>query len=146
MIQLKEFVENRDCDTIAVGATALSLNHLIYGECYYCINTTCKSMDCISLGNVVFEAYHFQDTHLCTKMSNGVYLPTAEKAILDTIVWLPENMNEGSLIEAIQTYQSRYGDKGKLELYKVADYYKVPHEFIDYWWKEAEEESDMSMG
>jgi hypothetical protein len=140
---IKEFARNRAKKTILVGESALALNHLIYGLSYWEIYTNVESMNMCSVDNVIFGYYHFHDDYGLKEISENLYLPSAEKAIFDTIVWLPENANEGFLIEALQSYQE-HNDKSKL--YECADHYGVPHEFIDYWWKEAEEESDMSMG
>ena len=77
------------------------------------------------------------------EMEKGVYVPTSERAIIDCMVWQDENRDEGFLIEALQTYQEKHKVS---DLYECADNYLVPHEVVDYWWKEAEEEDDMSMG
>lgn len=131
---------------LVVGNSAIARNGLAYDMYPISIYTNCRPLNGIHVDNLVYEAYHFNDLYLCKEIKPNVFLPTPEKAIFDAIVWLPENMNEGTLIEALQTYQEWYGNSGKQKLYEVADHYGVPYEFIDYWWKEAEEESDMSMG
>lgn len=141
--ELSELAISLDEDIIITGDTALSKNHLIYDMTPITVLTKVKGLDRTPGINYMREFYHFRDLDYTSKVADRVYLLTPEKAILDTIVWLPENTNEGALIEALQTYQEN-NDKSKL--YEVADHYKVPHEFVDYWWKEAEEESDMSMG
>ena len=146
IFELTDLSNRLSQNIVIVGDSALSLNKLIYDMSPMSILTNNIHLNRCPSINYRSEYYHFNDLYLCTEIAQGVYLPTAEKAILDAIVWLPENMNEGSLIEALQSYQQMHGDKGKVKLYEVADYYKVPHEFVDYWWKEAEEESDMSMG
>ena len=132
-----------ESDCILTGNIALSMNKLIYGASPVSVCTKHAEIDGCSTPYGVYEYYHFKDKDFLMEIMEGIYLPSPEKAILDAIVWLPENSNEGYLIEALQTYQEN-NDKSKL--YEVADHYKVPHEFVDYWWKEAEEESDMSMG
>ena len=146
MCELSDLANKLNQNILIVGDSALSLNKLIYDMSPISLLTNNVHLNRCPSINYRNEYYHFNDLYLCTEISHGVYLPTIEKAIIDTIVWLPENMNEGSLIEALQSYQQMCGDGGKQKLYEVADYYKVPHEFVDYWWKEAEEESDMSMG
>ena len=129
---------------IITGNSALEYNGLVNGTDILSIVTEVKPLDGTIVNNVCYEFFHFKDREYTREIKPGVFLPTAEKALLDAIVWLPENYNEGQLIEALQSYQANDNDKSKL--YEVSDYYKVPHEFVDYWWKEAEEESDMSMG
>lgn len=141
--RLIEFANGRDSKTILVGDSALVVNNLIYGVPYFTVYTEHKPMNGVDLNGFIFEHYHFNDDYQMVNIQNNIWKPSAEKALLDVIVWYPENMNEGSLIEALQNYQE-HNDKSKL--YECADHYKVPHEFVDYWWKEAEEESDMSMG
>lgn len=132
-----------DKNILLVGSTALAYNHLIYDGSPTTVWTACKPLDGVIGERVVYQHYHFSDMEFTIHVFDNVYMPNAEKAILDSIVWFPENLNEGYLIEALQTYQE-HNDKSKL--YECADYYKVPHEFVDYWWKEAEEAPDMSMG
>lgn len=131
-------------DIVIVGDTSLVMNHLIYDMKPITILTDYEGLDKTPGVNMLYEYYHFHDKKYNVQIHGNIWKPTAEKAILDTIVWLPENMNEGSLIEALQTYQNNGNDKTKL--YECADHYGVPHEFVDYWWREAEEETDMSMG
>ena len=140
IIEMSKLCES---DCILTGNIALSMNKLIYGASPVSVCTKHAEIDGCSTPYGVYEYYHFKDKDFLMEIMEGIYLPSPEKAILDAIVWLPENSNEGYLVEALQTYQEN-NDKSKL--YEVADHYKVPHEFVDYWWKEAEEESDMSMG
>lgn len=141
---LEDYMRDVDHNVLLVGDAALSYNNLVYTGPHYCVATNHKTLDGVLSGVISYEFYHFKDFDFCRAVKNGAYVPSPEKAIIDTIVWLPENMCEGSLIEALQTYQSKTDDRTRL--YEVADFYKVPREFVDYWWREAEEESDMSMG
>ena len=120
---------------VLTGNAALSYNGLINGSCIDNVITDVRSMDGVILGNIKYEYYHFKDDNFLVYIKNELLLPTIEKSIVDTIVWLPENCNEGELIEALQTYRTMFDTK--LKLYTVADIYRVPHEFIDYWWQES---------
>lgn len=64
--------------------------------------------------------------------------------MVDTITFLDKNYIEGPLIESLQTYLYRNKDLSKLR--EVTDFYNLPMSTLDYWIKEAEEETDMSMG
>lgn len=144
LINILSSLESYNGDNIIlVGDTALAYNHLIYDYTPISVWTNYKGLDRTMGEEVMYQHYHLHDNSYTNNIVGNIYLPTSEKAILDTIIWLPENMNEGSLIEALQTYQEHHDKSG---LYECADHYGVPHEFIDYWWKEAEEETDMSMG
>lgn len=71
-------------------------------------------------------------------------IPTPERAIVDYIT-CKKHMDEGNLIWAIQNYIDEYGE-GMTEIYKVADFYGVERKQIDYWFNEARNEDDYSMG
>ena len=101
-------------------------------------------MNNVPLDDVVFEHYHLHDRKYLIRVKPRLYLPTPERAIIDCMVWQDENRDEGFLIEALQTYQ--YQGHKVSDLYECADHYLVPHEVVNYWWKEAEEEDDISMG
>lgn len=141
----EDFVRNRGFETIVVSDTAFSMHGLVSGYVYIAVYTPYTGIDRIHIaGNVLLEHYHFHDEYALTKQPSGVYLPSAERCLIDCMVWQNENCDEGFLIEALQTYQQR-GHKVE-DLYECADHYLVPHEVVDYWWKEAEEDSEMSMG
>jgi hypothetical protein len=144
MNSFDEFVKNRKDDTLLVGSSALAANGLVSGYAGYFIWTPVKSMDGVPLNNVTFEHYHLNDDYELREIKPRLFLPSSERAIIDCIVWQEENMDEGFLIEALQSYQEE-GHKAS-DLYECADHYLVPHEVIDYWWKEAEEDTEMSMG
>lgn len=78
------------------------------------------------------------------KYKDSLLLPTVERAIVDYIR-MEDIRDEGTLIWAIQDYidSSKY-DMNKV--YEVAEFYNVPKEVIDYWFKEAREEPYYSMG
>ena len=139
----KDFVKNRKTDTLLVGHSALAGNGLVAGYLGYAVYTPVKNMNGVPLDNIIFEYYHMHDDYGLREIEPRLYLPTPERAIIDCMVWQDENRDEGFLIEALQTYQEKHKVS---DLYECADHYLVPHEVVDYWWKEAEEEDDMSMG
>ena len=138
------FVKERDCATLLVGESALSHNGLVSGYNHYVINTDIQPMDKVSIGTITFEYWHLNDYLYTTEIQSRLFIPTPERAIIDCIIWQNKNYDEGFLIEALQTYQEQKHDVS--DLYECADHYLVPHEVVDYWWQEALEESDMSMG
>ena len=142
---LKEFVKNRKIETILVGPSALAANGLVAGYTGYFVNTPYKFMNGVPIDDIVLEFYHINiDNDYLKKLGDRLYTPTPERAIIDTIIWQDENGTEGFLIEALQSYQEK-GHKVS-DLYECAEHYLVPHEVVDYWWKEALEDTDMSMG
>lgn len=130
--------------SILVGETALGINHLMYTSPLYHILTNHPPLDGYVNNSIRYEYYHFRDDFELKEIAPNVFLPSAERAIVDAIVWLKKNYNEGALIEALQSYQQMGKDKSAL--YGVADHYEVPYSCIDYWWEEVENETDMSMG
>lgn len=145
MISFEEFAKKRKAKTVIVGSNALASYGLVSGYNMHCIQTDCKSLNGVSLDNVVFEYYRLWDNdNYLNKVGDNLYCPTPERAIIDCIVWQNENRDEGFLIEALQTYQQR-GHHVE-DLYECADHYLVPREVVNYWWQEALDEEDMSMG
>lgn len=145
MTDFELFAKNRKDKTVMVGSNALAANGLVSGYNIHIVQTRYKEMNKVPMKDIIFEFYHLWDNeNYLTEISPNLYLPTAERAIIDCMVWQKENMDEGFLIEALQTYQ--YNGHKVEDLYECADHYLVPHEVVDYWWKEAEEEDDMSMG
>lgn len=145
MTDFELFAKNRKDKTVVVGSNALAVNGLVSGYNIHIVQTRYKEMNKVPMKDIIFEFYHLWDNeNYLTEISPNLYLPTAERAIIDCMVWQKENMDEGFLIEALQTYQ--YNGHKVEDLYECADHYLVPHEVVDYWWKEAEEEDDMSMG
>lgn len=133
------------CNHLIVGETALRLNGLMYGGNVLCLYIPYPELDGIIRGDVVIEYNHFEDGYYCeTTEVDNLWLPSAERALVDTINFIEQNYIEGPLIESLQTYLAEHKDLSKL--YEVADFYKVPRETIDYWINEAREETSMSMG
>lgn len=139
-----EFTSDRKLKTLIVGETALACNSLVSGYNHWTVYTDEILMDKVPLGIITFEFYHCHDGKYLKEIYPNVYLPTPERAIIDTIIWQDENGTEGFLIEALQSYKEK-GHKVS-DLYECAEHYLVPHEVVDYWWKEALEDTDMSMG
>lgn len=143
--QLRFLLRNNSRTTSIVGHAALENNSLLYGNNFLTVYTPYDTLDNLTLGDVRLENYHYGDSKFMRRVGDKLYLPTREKAIIDTIAFLDKNYNEGELIEALQNY-SRMVKEDYSKLYEVADYYKVSRETVDYWINEANEESDMSMG
>lgn len=137
---------NRSEDKLAVGASALELNKLMWGGYGIELYTDYEELHHVRMGAVYLEHYHFSDRNFCQMIDtcNRVWLPSAERSLVDTITFLDYNYIEGPLIESLQNYIRKHGDLS--ELRKVADFYKLPQETLDYWINEALEETDMSMG
>lgn len=141
----EDFIKDYKYDTILVADTALSMHGLVSGYAYTAVYTPHALIDRVHVsGGVLLQHYHFNDDYELVKQDNGAYLPSAERCLIDCMVWQDENRDEGFLIEALQTYQ-QMGHKVE-DLYECADHYLVPHEVVDYWWHEAEEDTEMSMG
>ncbi len=132
---------------LIVGESALARNGLMYGSCVLCIYTPYKELHHLNFNDVYIEHYHITDDKECISCIDNnfnIYIPTAERAIVDTIINLDNNYIEGPLIESLQNYSSKNDDLSLL--YKVADTYNLSREDLEYWLQEAREESDMSMG
>ena len=140
---------NRGRDFLLVGEPSLVYNGLMYGGIGtepLAIYINEKDLDGVHIGDVFLEYYHFSDGTYCREFDkdNSIWLPSAERALVDTMHFLQYNYIEGPLIESLQNYLSKHDDLA--ELYAVADHYNVPRSEVDYWINEAREESDMSMG
>lgn len=144
--QIRYLEVNRAYPLLIVGTRALVDNGLMYGPCTLDIYESNPRCHDIHFGDVTLEHYHFHDGYFCTEIypEYNLWLPSAERAIVDTITFLDKNYIEGPLIESLQTYLGEHEDLS--ELRKVADFYKLPQETLDYWIKEAQENGPMSMG
>lgn len=142
--QLNYFSANRDYRTLIVGQCSLVDNGLMYGPCTLDVLSRYKEIDHTNYGDICIEYYHFRDGYFCREIDSehNVWLPSPERAIVDTITFLDKNYIEGPLIESLQNYLRKNPDL--TELRKVADFYKLPQETLNYWIREAEE-WDMSM-
>lgn len=140
---------NKSINFLIVGIPSLVYNKLMWGGIGIeplILYIDKKILNGTILGDVHLEYYHFNDDMYreVFDRENRLYLPTAERALVDTIAFLDKNYIEGPLIESLQNYLDKHQDLSKL--YSVADHYKVPRDKIDYWINEAREETDMSMG
>jgi len=79
-------------------------------------------------------------TNYVTPMENNplILLPTPERAIVESIIYL-DYCDEGELILAIQMYID--WKKNIDLLYEVAEFFKLKKETLDYWIKEARDET-----
>ena len=127
-----------------VGFSALAFHGLVTGYDCLCRLAQCSAMDGVCINGIKYEWYHIHDIENFIINVEGKRYPTAERAIIDCILWQHRNYDEGFLIEALQSYQQQ-GHKVE-DLYEVADFYKLDRRAVNYWWKEAEEDSEMSMG
>ena len=69
-------------------------------------------------------------------------LPSPERAIVEYVKnekWC----DEGTLIEALKTYELRKTITNLPLLYEVAEFFKVPKETIDYWLNEARTDEEV---
>ena len=139
--RFRKFVDERWCNTLVVGESALAIHGLVNG---YNVMTDTPALNNCVLDLVVFRFWYFDDLNYTKEVYPRMYVPTPERAIIDCIVWQSKNYEEGLLIEALQTYQQQ--GHNIEDLYEVADFYKLDRRVVDYWWKEAEEDSEMSMG
>lgn len=144
--QLAHIRANSPADFLAVSETALAANGLMWGGGGLVLYTPLSEIDNLTVGDVRFEHNHFSDSDNCyvMDMEHNIWVPTAEKALVDTIAFLDDNYIEGALIESLQNYLAKHDDLSKL--YEVADHYNVSRDKVDYWINEAIEEGDMSMG
>ena len=133
-------------ETLIVGQSALVNNGLMYGPCGLVVLAYDESLHGIRLGDVFLEYFHFTDGHYCTEIDreHKVWLPTPERALVDTMFFIDKNYIEGPLIESLQDYLSRHDDL--TELRSVASFYGLKNDVLNYWINEALNESDMSMG
>ncbi|KSV57903.1 hypothetical protein [Acetivibrio ethanolgignens] len=105
--------------------------------------TPFKEIDGINYGAMIYYYNPDIDTEFCVKPMHTnplLLLPSPERAIVEYVKnekWC----DEGTLIEAIKTYMLRFNDKE--ELFRVADYFSVPRETIEYWIHEAETDEEV---
>lgn len=120
---------------IFVGASALDYNSLTSGNSIYNIYAHYVSLHQHQFWGLMFEHYHFVDDYQLKEIQRNVFLPSAERAIVDTICHLKHNYIEGLLIEALQMYPRLNNNMDKL--YPVAKHYALPVDTLDYWIDEA---------
>lgn len=90
----------------------------------------------IPLGRYVYKPYVDKENYLRPSSNNPKMLvPTVERAVVEYILD-EEHCDEGILIEALKNYLWQYPEKLQ-ELYKVAEFYGLARETLDYWLEEA---------
>lgn len=141
----KKYKDTRTNAFLICGEYAGSLNRLNYSTTTVEIYTPYKELDNIYYNGFLHEHNHLSDIKFIRNIAENVYVYNREKCIIDTIKFLNKNYNEGLLIEMLQNYTEQENDD-LTKLYEVGEYYNVSKEDIDYWVKEAKEETDMSMG
>lgn len=132
----QQYFEYEEIPILLVGESALELNQLKYGMCTYNVYTPYLNLHNLQVAGLLFEHYHFTDDYQLTEIQRNVFLPSAERAIVDSIAHLEYNLIEGAIIEAIQGYVELYGE-GRDKLYEVCEHYNVDKDKVDYWFKEA---------
>lgn len=127
------------CGTSALnraGLISASSNHLY-------LMTTWEEFDNLDLAYAHFVYYPKVDYKhwVSPSKSNPLILqPTKERAIVEYILnekWC----DEGLLIEALKSYISFFWNEK--ELYKVADFFGLKRDVLDYWIKEAKEDEEV---
>ena len=123
---------------------ALTRNGLLtYPVTHIDVLTTRETWDGLQLAGISY--YYKQNidykNYVTPSCTNPLILkPTRERAIVEYI--LMENWcDEGVLIEALKSYMSYKSNFP--ELYKVADFYGLPTQTLDYWLKEAREDEEV---
>ena len=129
------------------GVPALAANGLSWWSSLIAGWTMFPSIHRLRLGDFYWSHYHLDDDAYIVNVDPelNVYKPTAERALIDAMVFMEQSYDEGVAIEAMQNYIRKNMDNFA-ELYRVADHYSVDHGLVAYWLNEAREESDMSMG
>lgn len=87
-----------------------------------------------------FANKYFEDTRP-SHVNPLIKIPSQERAIVEFIL-LAEKLEEGILIEGIQTYAFQH-DGNYDPIYALAPKYGIRKELVDYWIKEAEEDYEV---
>ena len=96
--------------------------------------------------NVTIITYHYNPNidwkyQLTAQDINPLLkLPSPERAIIEYILFI-DKLEEGNLIEAIDTYMMR--NKDLTSLYETANYFNLPKSTLDYWIKETIEDEEI---
>lgn len=83
----------------------------------------------------------FADKYEHTKPSvcnPNILVPTTERAIVEYIIF-HDYFDEGILIEGLKTYLS-LNNNDISAIHEEADYWHLPSNYVDYWFKEARED------
>jgi len=134
----------RKSPILICGYSSASINFLAFASETMEVYTRYSELDNIQIGDLIFCHYHLSDEKFLINLGNNVYTYTKEKCIIDTIMFLDKNYNEGLLIEMLQNYAIQE-KRNFNKLYEIGEYYKIKKDRINYWIKEADGETDMSM-
>lgn len=132
--------------------------HVIFGQCALARNglttqstvvltllTDYKELD--GIGTAVVTYYYKENidyiNYVHVMNTNSLLLlPTKERSIVEYIQ-CEKWCDEGTLIEALKTYQFSPAFTGKDKLYEVADFFGLARKELDYWLKEAREDYEV---
>lgn len=138
-----------DIDRVICGVCALARNGLITQNADILdLFTPFSNIDGINLHIInYFYKDNIDTEHWVSPMSTNPHLllPTSERALVEYILnekW----RDEGVLIEALNTYFLWKSDADISELYRVADFFKLSRNELDYWIKEAKEDDFVMQG
>lgn len=130
---------------IVCGSTSLARNALIYaGADNLNLQTSRQRYNGMNVG--MFTLHYNPDIDWKYELKPSetnplLLLPSKERAIVECIKHL-DWVDEGLLVEALKNYLWRFYDADGEKLYKVAKYFDVPKETIDYWLDEARNDED----
>lgn len=130
-------------DMILTNVTALSYNGLIYsvGGFPYIATWRSQADGVRTLDKVFLYSKYFYDTTYMRQLSDGIMLPTPERTIVEYVL-NEKHCDEGLLIEALKSYNEN-GNANYQLLYEVAEHFKLSRDILDYWLKEAREDSEV---
>ena len=86
--------------------------------------------------NKYIKIPNYDKEHFMIEDSKGYFIPTEARCIIDCIRYKNITFNEESLLLAINDYFDLGNNIN--ELYKVADFFRVPRNVVDYWIKESD--------
>jgi hypothetical protein len=122
------------------GASALSNNALSRFESSY-LQIATDNPDIDNDGGVrigyLYDPDYDKKNFLKLLPGTQLYLPNRERSLIDYIRMIKKNSEE-HLIQGLDDYLRLEGNYTKL--YEMADFYHMPHETLDYWIKETEDE------
>lgn len=130
--------------SVCSGFTSLSRCGLIvFNDTHVCLQCNSRQLD-----NKSFCYFTFQhnknidyEYEVIPSPTNPLLLqPSKERALVENILHL-DWIDEGLLIEALQTYLDQFYDEEKL--YRVAAYFGLDKDTLNYWIKEAKEDYEV---
>lgn len=132
--------------SVAFGRCALARNGLT-AQNYVVLGLMTKYQELDGIDLCVCKYYYnpsIDYEHFVKPMDTNplILLPTPERALVEYIKnekWC----DEGTLIEALKTYDFRDDRRNYELLYKVAEFFDLPSDTLDYWIKEAKEDTEV---